>query len=339
MRRLSFGRATVTAVLLAVVVLLILYLIPSDKYYVFIPDRAHALAPLVTVKRRKHAAEAGGIYFVDVRFRKARLLEQLFHRPLASGATLEPALDVTGGASESQQRRIDLNQMEQSQRIAAAVALNRAGYHVAIRLPRVVIDRVDLKAPAAKTLKRGDAILAVDGRRVTSLGRLHALISTHDPGDRLRLRIGRAGAKRDVTVTTIPSPEDKQQAVIGIRVGEQNGSVGPLPLKVRIDTSGVGGPSAGLAFALDLMEELGRNVDRGYKVAATGELGLDGSVLPIGAVKQKTIGARQAHVDVFLVPAGENATEARKYAHGLRIIPVQSFPQALHALTTLPAKS
>src|SRR5689334_8620829 len=119
MRKFSFGRATVTAVLLAVVALLVLYLIPSSKYYVFIPDKAHALSPLVTVAGKKQAREPGGIYFVDVRFRKARLLEQLLHRPLASGATLAPTVDVTGGATEKQQRRIDLNQMEESQQIAA----------------------------------------------------------------------------------------------------------------------------------------------------------------------------------------------------------------------------
>jgi PDZ domain-containing protein len=96
----------------------------------------------------------------------------------------------------------------------------------------------------------------------------------------------------------------------------------------------VGGPSAGLPFALDVMEELGRDVDHGRKVAATGELALDGTVLPVGGLKQKTIGARKAGVDIFLVPAGENAEEARRYAGGLRIVPVHSFRQALSALQT-----
>jgi PDZ domain-containing protein len=98
----------------------------------------------------------------------------------------------------------------------------------------------------------------------------------------------------------------------------------------------VGGPSAGLPFALQVMEELGKDVVRGHKVAATGEIFPDGSVGPIGGIKQKTIGARKAGVDVFLVPeAGGNARDARKYARGLRIIPVETFPQALHALATL----
>jgi PDZ domain-containing protein len=108
-----------------------------------------------------------------------------------------------------------------------------------------------------------------------------------------------------------------------------------LPVRVSIDAGNVTGPSAGLAFALDVVQELGKNVDHGHKVAATGELSLDGSVHEIGGIKQKTIGAREAGVDVFLVPTA-NAADARKYAHGLRIIPVKNFQQALHALATLP---
>jgi len=111
-----------------------------------------------------------------------------------------------------------------------------------------------------------------------------------------------------------------------------------LPIDVEIDTGDVGGPSAGLAFALDVLEELGKEVDRGYKVAATGAIELDGRVLPIGGVKQKTIGARNSGVEVFLVPAGENAREAGRHAGRLRVIPVHNFRQALRALATLPPK-
>jgi PDZ domain-containing protein len=108
-----------------------------------------------------------------------------------------------------------------------------------------------------------------------------------------------------------------------------------LPLKITIDAGGVGGPSAGLAFALDILQELGRNIAHGHKIAATGELGLDGTVGPIGGVKQKTLGVRKAGVDIFLVPAGDNSREARRYADGIRIVPVKNFAQALRALATL----
>jgi PDZ domain-containing protein len=109
-------------------------------------------------------------------------------------------------------------------------------------------------------------------------------------------------------------------------------------VNVKIDLGQVGGPSAGLPFALDVLQELGTDVDHGLRVVATGEIELDGSVGPIGGVKQKTYGARRAGADVFLVPAGDNAAEARRYAGNLRIIPVKSFQQALSALGTFGSK-
>ena len=138
-----------------------------------------------------------------------------------------------------------------------------------------------------------------------------------------------------MVVRTVESPAEKGRAIIGIRVAQAADI--ELPLKVDIDLGGVGGPSAGLPFALDVLQELGTNVDRGHRVVATGEIALDGSIGPIGGVKQKTFGARKAGADVFLVPAGENAAEARRYAGKLRIIAVRSFQQALSALRTMPS--
>jgi len=138
-------------------------------------------------------------------------------------------------------------------------------------------------------------------------------------------------------VQTVADPADPHRAIVGF--SPDQAALIRLPLRVQIDAGNVGGPSAGLAFALEVMEELGHNVDRGYKVAATGQMELDGTVSAIGGVKQKTFGVREAKADVFLVPAaGDNAAEARRYAHGLRIIAVKSFPQALRALATLPLR-
>lgn len=138
-------------------------------------------------------------------------------------------------------------------------------------------------------------------------------------------------------MATTASSEDPKRALLGI-IASDNLQV-HLPVQVTIDSQGIGGPSAGLAFALEILQDLGRNVAHGRKVAATGELSLDGHVLAIGGVKQKTLGARRAHVDVFLVPAGDNAREARRYADGLRIIPVENVQQALQALATLGPKA
>jgi PDZ domain-containing protein len=124
--------------------------------------------------------------------------------------------------------------------------------------------------------------------------------------------------------------------VIGVLV-EQAAQV-DLPVDVDIKSGDIGGPSAGLPFALDILEELGRDVDRGHRVAATGEIELDGTIEPIGGMLQKAIGVKRAGVDIFLVPAGENARDAARYGKGLRIIPVRNFQQALRALATLPPR-
>ena len=158
-------------------------------------------------------------------------------------------------------------------------------------------------------------------------------MSTKKPGDTVQLRVRRVKETFDVSLTTVPNPRNAKRAFLGVVISD-DADVN-LPLDVEINLGNVGGPSAGLAFALDLREELGQSVDRGRRVAATGEISLDGKVHAVGGIKQKTIGARRSGMDVFLVP-GENAAEARRYADGLRVVPVDSFQQALRELATLP---
>ena len=157
-----------------------------------------------------------------------------------------------------------------------------------------------------------------------------------EPGDPVRLRLRRKGRQLERTVRTVAAPDDEARAIIGVRVS-QDARI-DLPIEIEIDLGDVGGPSAGLPFALEVFQELGNDVDRGYRVAATGEIELDGTVVSVGGIKQKTYGVRASGADVFLVPAGENADTARRYAGELRVIPVESFEQALRVLQTLPAK-
>ena len=152
----------------------------------------------------------------------------------------------------------------------------------------------------------------------------------------VRLNVERGKQRFSFKIKTIADNQNPTRAIIGFIPFEVLHV--QLPFRIRFNLQDVGGPSAGLAFALEVLEQRGRDVDHGLKLAATGEIQLDGTITRIGGVKQKTIGAREAHVDAFLVPAGDNAAEARKHAAGLRIIPVKTFPQALRALATLPQK-
>jgi PDZ domain-containing protein len=334
MRWFSPARLAVGGLFLLGAAAFVLWLTPASGYDLQLVDPAHPAAPLVHVQGEKRAkTTAGSIYFVDVRERRARLLERLLPFLRADGSSLVPAPPV----SSSVEQQIGVQDMSDSQKIAAVVALDHLGYKVQARSGGVTIVLVQRGAPAAKVLRTSDVIVSAEGRKVTSVLRLRAILAKHRPGERVRIGFRRNGKLEETTVRTVADPEDAKRALIG--VSAQDALRVKLPIRVRINAAGVIGPSAGLAWALDLVQELGRDIAHGRKVAATGALALDGTVGAIGGIKQKTLGAREAGVDVFLVPAGENAREARRYADGLRIIAVKNFPQALRALATVAAKS
>ena len=329
-------RFIAAGVVLGAVVVGTAWVLPSDSYLI-LPDRAKPLADKVEVEgERPHPP--GGIYYVDVVVRKASLLEELFGPARPSGADLVPehAL-VPPGSSFSERRRQNLRQMDRSQEVAAAVALRELGRDVEAEPEGALIVAVAGDAPAEGKLQPTEVIVGVDGVAVRTPDDLRTEIAKREPGERVKLRVRSGDETRTVELTTVESPEEPGRPVVGIVV-EQFAEI-ELPVDVRIDLGGVGGPSAGLAFALDVVEELRGDVDRGLRVAATGEIELDGSVGPVGGIKQKVIGARRSDADVFLVPAGDNTAEARRHAGDLRVVAVESFGQALRALATMPRKT
>jgi Lon-like protease len=320
-------------VVLALLTGLILLKIPSGQY-VLLPDVAHPVAPLVKVQDAR-PAKGGALYFVDVREQQASEFERLFLRWIHPHGTLEPAGAIVPPCStEAQAEAAQFQAMAVSQKTAAAVALRRLGYHVDVQPSGVVVSQLFEGTNAPCKLQPMDVIVSVDGKRTPTVAGLHDALAGVKPGRVINLRVRRGSKVLPVRLRTVAEPAEPGHAFIGIGV-DQAAQI-KLPVHVSIDASGIGGPSAGLAFALEVMQQLGRNVLHGHRVAATGEMQLDGSVAPIGGVKQKTYGVREAGADVFLVPAGENAKTARRYAGPLRIIPVHSLNQALRALATLP---
>lgn len=335
-RRLSPAKLLIAALALTTVVAAVLFFVPADDTFLFLPDEPHAVEPLIDVKDRgRPDADGGGIFFVDVIVRRPRLIERLLPGVFHEGASVVPehAINPTG-LSEEERRRASLQVMSRSQRIAAAVALREAGFDVTARPTGAFVSQVLADSPAADKLQPADVIVDVDGQQVRTVQRLRAVLFRKRPGDTVEVAVRRRGETKRFRLKLAPSPDDPRRGVIGVLV-EQAVDV-RLPVDVKIEAGNVGGPSAGLAFALGLLEELGRDVDHGHRVAVTGEIRLDGGVGAVGGIRQKTIGAREDGVDVLVVPAGDNAAEARRYADGLRIVPVKSFQQALQALATLP---
>jgi PDZ domain-containing protein len=311
----------------------VLWLAPANGYDIRLVDPAHPVDPVIRVPGEKPGGKPGPIYFVDVRERPARLLERLLPWARADGSDLVPAPQIP----PTLERRIGQLDMTDSQKIAAVVALSHLGYKVRARSGGVTVLLVQGDAPAAKVLRPGDVIVSAIGRNVASVLELRAALAAKRPGTTVRIGFRRNSKVHEATIQTVPDPQNPKRAIIGVSVSDELRV--KLPVRIKFDAGGVGGPSAGLAFALDILQELGRNVAHGKRIAATGELALNGAVGPIGGVKQKTLGAREAGVDVFLVPAGDNAREARRYAKDLPIVPVQNFQQALRALATFATKA
>ncbi len=329
-------RYLVVPLVLAALVAAILWAIPADGY-IYAPDRAKPLAGHVVVPGA-HASGGGDVYYVDAFIKRASLLERILPFTRPDGSTLVPAQNyLPKGISGRQRQQQVIEEMQRSTQVAPAVALAALGRKVRARPTGVLVIGVIGGTPAAGRLQEGDVVVAVDGKPVRTTAALRAAIGRHRPGERARLRLRRGGKTVDVTLRTIAAPGEPERPIVGIQV-DQAATI-RLPVQVKIDIGKVGGPSAGLPFALEIARQLGRNVTHGCKVAATGELALDGTVLPVGAIKQKTVGARRTGVDLFVVPLGDNnADEARANAHGLRIMAVSSFQQALRQLATQPPK-
>jgi PDZ domain-containing protein len=194
-------------------------------------------------------------------------------------------------------------------------------------------------SPSDEVLDPGDRILAIDDEPIGTVDDLSAILEDKQPGDVVSMTIRRPEeGELTVDVELTASPDDPDRTIVGFYPFD-TASV-ELPFELSIDTQSIGGPSAGLAFTLTLIDELtpGELTPPGG-VAVTGTMALDGAVGPIGGLRQKASAVAQTGVDTFIVPAaqGEEDIAAAKKAAGkdLEIIPVSTLDEALAALEKL----
>ena len=315
---------------LAIVAAGVLWLVPSD-HFIVLPDRARPVDPLVSVPGEDENQESAGIYMVDVRVGRANLFERLFPG-VYDGAELVPESVLNPvGVSDRQRRTSSLGQMSRSQQIAITVALRELGRRVSVAAVGAEVVLVTPDAPADGELLVGDLVVEARGEPIANTLDLRQAMRPVRPGSAVELTVKREGEEIELSVGTQASQQGPRRAVMGVQV--RDAQEFDFPLDVEIDAGSVGGPSAGLAFALEIVDELGSDLENGRRVVATGEITLSGDVLPVGGIRQKTIGAREAGASVFLVPDA-NAAEARAQAGDLQIVPVSDFDEALTALAT-----
>jgi PDZ domain-containing protein len=232
------------------------------------------------------------------------------------------------GQSQQQVLKQDTEQMVNSQQTATAAALCQLG----VKFSTVdTIESTVKGLPAAGVLARGDVITSVDGTPVTCQASAQTLIraKAKAAGELIALTVRRAGKLRKFSVRTAAF---QGQPVIGVNLVESF----VFPFKVSISIGNIGGPSAGMMFALAIIDKLTQaNLTGGKFIAGTGEIEVNGNVDPIGGIQQKMAAARAAGATVFLTPRSNCNDTAGAVPAGLKLVKVSTLRGAIAALTAL----
>ena len=230
------------------------------------------------------------------------------------------------GQTQQQSQQQDTLEMTGSQQTATAAALTQL--HIPFQT-LVTVAQTEPGDPAYGVLKSGDVITAVDGTPVTSGSQLTSLIGAHPAGSTLTVTIVRAGRTETVRVGT---KESGGRPVMGVQIYEQY----KFPFTVKFDVGDIGGPSAGMMFALGIIDKLTTmNLTGGRFIAGTGEIESGGQVDAIGGIQQKMVAARNAGATIFLAPASNCSDVRGSTPAGLQVVKVSTLNQAVTYLEDL----
>lgn len=323
--------------------------------YALVPSSAEPVGNRISFGELEGYAEVdadreGDFFFVTVREPEQSVLSHWIGAddPAITPLTYE---EKYGSSTPAQQRSVSLQMMRTSEQVAQYVALRAVGIEDAELLPgEVVVQEVlcleatgntcTVWAPADDVLDPGDKLLEAAGQPLATVDDLSAALADREPGDTIELKIERedGAGPRTVEVELIAAPDGSGRTIVGFYPAD-TASV-KLPFELDIDTGAIGGPSAGLAFTLTLIDELSDgNLTGGQEIAVTGTIGVGGEVGAIGGLPQKVAAVRQLGLDYFLVPAtqGEATMERARAVAGddIELIPVATLDEALAALESL----
>jgi Lon-like protease len=352
------GRRLLIGVLAAVAMLLVAALVASRvtlNYFVLSPGDAEPVAPLITVPADRAHHVHGSVLLTDVYEAQVTALSYLPDRWSSDDQLIPTDELVPTGIPVSELTAQGFLEMVQAKDDAEVAALRRLGFAVPEHNAGVVVEGVTSGTPALAALQVADVLTGVDGRPTPTLCSFVAALGAMRPGEPTRLEVQENrfsasgtllhGAVVTKTVRLIKRPAGipggqgctgyrSQGGFLGVVVATQQDFTYPFP--IRIDTADIGGPSAGLAMTLGLINTLsGGRLTGGRVVAATGTIDPRGDVGDVGGVAQKTIAVERAGASVFFVPDPELAVARAKATPGLRVYAVSSLSQALADLQRL----
>jgi PDZ domain-containing protein len=312
-----------------------------------------ACARLIVPSGRDHGI-SGGLFMVDVLEGPATTLDYILNRlhllkTVHDGSQLFPASSILGSTPADQLPCQNTQEMVQATTDAPVAALQRLGYDVAEQDFGAQIDLVMPGYPAAAAgLACNDVINSVNGQPVRTYQDVSAHLAGAKPGSTVSLGISSPDAKGAPTQRTVKVQLTSPPAQPGVPAQPDKGFLGVeletrstyrLPFDVTVQVGDIGGPSAGLALTLGIIDLLSNGQLTGsHKVAATGTIAPDGTVGDVGGVAQKTVAVRKAGAQVFLVPPQELKAARSEAGGNLKVYAVQSLGQALEVLAGLGGK-
>ncbi|MFH9861859.1 PDZ domain-containing protein [Streptomyces sp. NPDC017202] len=304
----------------------------------------HGGEPVLQIAGRKTYPTDGHLNMTTVRVTSAdyrmNLVEAVYGWLAHDNKVVPHDTLYPDGKTEEQSTQENAEEFSQSQESAKVAALKELD--VPVR-SWVIVSTVVKGSPAEGRLHAGDVIKNVDGTAVKAPSDVAKLVTKHKPGEDVVFTIvpakDQAAAEKaqktatrtqKVTIRTAASGDGaEKRAIVGISAGTDH----TFPFTIDIKLADVGGPSAGLMFALGIYDKLTPgSLTAGKFVAGTGTIDDDGKVGPIGGIQLKTVGARDKGAQYFLTPADNCASAAKDTPSGLTLVKVNTIEDALGAL-------
>ncbi len=322
---------------------------PEEKVqFAYVPADAQPVEPRLTIEGPTTYSSTGQVLFVTVRTPELSMLEWWVGR---ENLAVDPKSYSDLYATETPQEQTTRGQvdMRTAKETAEYVALHRLDLGAKLTPGEVVIDElVCLEAsddgrkcieyaPSDKLLDPGDKLLEVDGVPLKVVDDLAPILAKHKPGDKVPVEYERDGKQGSGEVELIAAPQEPERTIIGFLPSDTASVSLPDDVSITIDTESIGGPSAGLAFTLTLIDQLSEgDLLGGKRVAVTGTININADVGAIGALSSKASAVLQSGAKYFLVPTAQGPADiakARKVVgDDVEIIPVATLEEALAAL-------
>ncbi|MBI1844934.1 MAG: PDZ domain-containing protein [Actinobacteria bacterium] len=308
-------------------------------YYTIAPGQALDVRPFVKVESGPNDHSEGQFFLTTVSLGQANLFQALAGWVDSSVDVIEESAIRPPSVSPDELTKLNLEQMANSKQIALGVAFEYLGYD-AISGDGAKIVGVEKGSPADSFLRVGEVITAVNGAVVNDHFQLVKIVRATRPGSRVALDVQAVGGggERRVDIELGSNPTNVEQGFLGVQLSTHNLRF-DFPYKLKLESERIGGPSAGLAYTLQVLDVLTEgDLAAGRKVAVTGTIELDGTVGEVGGVAQKAVAVRDAKADVFLVPSAEREAVKRAIGKKVEVVGVDSLTDAIAVLERMGGK-